>query len=53
MNGNEQQNQSSITDHTANNNKGPNYDNQGTVHHSDDGRLKENREKGIHRGDKE
>jgi hypothetical protein len=48
-----QQNQSSNTDHATKNSKDPNHDNQGTVHHSDDGRLKENREKGIHRGDKE
>jgi hypothetical protein len=44
---------SSNTDNSTKNNKDPNHDNQGTVHHSDDGRLKENREKGVHRGDKE
>ncbi|MEH3145671.1 MAG: hypothetical protein PGN34_10035 [Methylobacterium frigidaeris] len=35
------------------NGKNPDKPNQGTVEHSDDGRLKENRDKGIHRGDKE
>jgi hypothetical protein len=35
------------------NNKNPDKPNQGTVEHSDDGRLKENRDKGVHRGDKE
>ena len=35
------------------NNKNPDHPNQGTVEHSDDGRLKANRDKGIHRGDKE
>ncbi|MFH6784895.1 MULTISPECIES: hypothetical protein [Methylobacterium] len=35
------------------NHKNPDNRNQGTVERSDDGRLKENRDKGIHRGDKE
>ena len=35
------------------NNKNPDVPKQGTVEHSDDGRLKENRDKGVHRGDKE
>lgn len=49
-----QQSQSHNTDDTGrHNHKNPDAPNQGTVQHSDDGRLKENREKGIHRGDKE
>lgn len=49
-----QQSQSNNTDDTTrHNHKNPDAPNQGTVQHSDDGRLKENREKGIHRGDKE
>ncbi|WP_156311909.1 hypothetical protein [Methylobacterium platani] len=48
-----QQSQSTNTDHTRHNHKNPETPNQGTVQHSDDGRLKENRDKGIHRGDKE
>lgn len=38
---------------TRKNGKNPDHPNQGTVEHSDDGRLKANRDKGIHRGDKE
>ena len=34
------------------NGKDPEHPNQGTVEHSDDGRLKQNRDKGVHRGDK-
>lgn len=49
-----QQSQSSNTDENGrHNHKNPDAPNQGTVQHSDDGRLKENRDKGIHRGDKE
>ena len=49
-----QQSQSHNTDDTTrHNHKNPDAPNQGTVQHSDDGRLKENRDKGIHRGDKE
>ncbi|WP_162559807.1 hypothetical protein [Methylobacterium radiodurans] len=48
-----QQNQSTNTDHSRQNHKNPDTPQQGSVQHSDDGRLKENREKGVHRGDKE
>jgi hypothetical protein len=48
-----QQSQASNTEDHRTNNKNPDRPNQGTVEHSDDGRLKENRDKGVHRGDKE
>jgi hypothetical protein len=52
-----QQTQSSNTDHNTRqghtNHKNSDTPSQGSVQHSDDGRLKENREKGVHRGDKE
>ena len=48
-----QQSQASNTDNHRTNSKNPDKPNQGTVEHSDDGRLKENGDKGVHRGDKE
>ncbi len=38
-------------DHDASKNSGQPH--KGSVQHSDDGRLKENRDHGVHRGDKE
>ncbi|WP_162560879.1 hypothetical protein [Methylobacterium durans] len=54
MANNHQQNNDRNTNNNSDN-RGKNTGNahQGSVQHSDDGRLKENRDKGVHRGDKE
>ncbi|MDR7039039.1 MULTISPECIES: hypothetical protein [Methylobacterium] len=52
-NNHQQNNDRNTHNNTEKNNKNTGTPHQGSVQHSDDGRLKENRDKGVHRGDKE